>query len=58
MTEPFDPITDAWRSVWEAIATRNGDDPDKAIDGHKMLCKLMGYSEDSTPTINSHSEDI
>lgn len=42
-----DPIVDAWRSIWEAIAIVNGDDPDLAVAGHKRLCEAMAAEDAS-----------
>lgn len=46
MPDDYDPIVDAWRSIWEAIAIVNGDDPDVAVSGHKRLCEAMDASGD------------
>ena len=46
--EPWSKI-DAWRSIWEAIAIVNGDDPETAADGHRRLCRMMGWEPESAP---------
>lgn len=35
MAEPFCPVVDAFRSMLVAIAIKNGDDPQLAIDEHR-----------------------
>lgn len=42
MTEEFDPIKDAWRSLWEAMALtdpRSTVAPDVAVERHRGWCK-------------------
>lgn len=39
----YSPEIDYWRSVWVALAIADGQDPDKATEGHKRLCKEMGW---------------
>lgn len=48
MTDDYDPVVDAWRSIWEAMAIVNGHDPDVAVAGHKRLCEMMEASGDPT----------
>ena len=40
--EPWSEI-DAWRSIWEALAIVNDDDPETAVNGHRRLCLTMGW---------------
>lgn len=48
MSEPWTEI-DAWRSIWEALAIVNGDDPEMAAEGHRRLCRMMGWEPESAP---------
>lgn len=45
--EPFDPVVDTWRSIWEALAIAHGDDPDRAVEQHKRTCEKQrrGYDD-------------
>ena len=46
--EPWSEI-DAWRSIWEALAIVNGDDPDVAVEGHRRMCRRMGWEPADAP---------
>ena len=48
MTAAWSEI-DAWRSIWEALAIVNGDDPETAVNGHRRLCRTMGWEPESAP---------
>lgn len=49
MTAAWSEI-DAWRSIWEALAIVNGDDPDAAVEAHRRWCRAQGWEDEETMT--------
>jgi hypothetical protein len=48
MSAPSWAEIDTFRSIWEAIAIVNGDDPEVAVEGHRRLCRMMGWEPAET----------